>query len=202
MSDDAGTGAPEGGQPTGDSGAPKGKAGTATATAPTPTGSDSGGFDAASWRALADEVGLTPEQLKKELGFARTWEKRAKENKGAADQLGTLQTQLDKLQQQLADKDVAEVERNGKFAIKEVRTQLAEAGVKPDQVTDLLAEIEPTRLLKDGQPNDEAIARVVSALRKVAGRPAPDPDQGKGAGKSGGPASMNDLIRRAAGFTD
>lgn len=197
MSSDAGSGVSEDGQEGNENGA---GAATGTATAATSTksatASDSG-FDAAPWEAFAKESGLTVEQLKAQLGHARKWEDRAKANKNAADELGPLRQQVDEMKQALADRDVKDIERAGRLAIGEVRSALATARIEPGDVEDLLAEIEPTRLLKDGEPDEAAIKRVVSALRKAAGRPAPDADQGqKGSAK---PSDMNSFIRRAAG---
>lgn len=189
MSDDAGM--PEGGQ--GDTTAPGG-AGAATATADTSQAAD---WNADDWKAFADEVGLSPADVRKKLGHARTWEDRAKANKGAVEEKATLQQQLEKLRSDLADRDQRDIERAGRLAMSQVRSGLAEAGIKADDVKDLLDEFDPTRLLKDGEPNDEAIGRIVGALRRTAGRPSPDPDQGKRGDSA--PNDMNALIRRAAG---
>lgn len=185
MSENGGPSAPETGQEGPDGG----------------NGPDSGagnGFDSTAWQALAEETGLTPTQIKTRLGHARTWEQRAKDNKGAAEQLPTLQQQLDQMQKALADRDVRDVERAGRLAMSQVRAGLADAGIKADDVKELLNEFDPTRLLAEGEPDDEAIARFVSSLSRIAGRPTPDRDQGKTGGEV--PADMNALIRRAAGI--
>ena len=192
MSSDAGAGTSDnGGQQsttTTDAGKGTGGAGTATATATTDD------WGAADWKALADEVGMTPAEVKKKLGHARTWEKRATDNVEAAKQLPTLQQQLDQLKQEMSERDVRDVERSGRMAMTQVRSALAESGVRVDDVKDLLAEIDPARLLKDGEPNDEAINRVVGALCRTAGRPTADPDQGRGSTSS--PSDMNTLFRQ------
>lgn len=196
---DAGTGAPaDGGQQgtttdTGSSGAGAGTAATATTT----TATDDWGAD--DWKSFAEESGLSVAELKKKLDHARTWEQRAKDNKGAADQAQTLQQQLDEMKQSLSERDQKDVERAEKLAVTQVRSALSDAGVKADDVKDLLDEINPKRLLKDGEPDDKAIARVVAALRKAAGRPTADQDQGKRGGAA--PGDMNALIRRAAGVS-
>lgn len=196
MSTDAGTGTSgnsgqEGTTATTDAG--KGAAGTGTGTATATTSTDDWG--ATEWKALAEEVGMTPSEVKKKLGHARTWEKRANDNVDAAKQLPTMQQQLDELKQELSERDVRDVERNGRMAMTQVRSALAEAGVRVDDVKDLLAEISPDRLLKNGEPNDEAINRVVGALCRTAGRPTADPDQGRG-GTASGPSDMNTLFRQ------
>lgn len=194
MSTDAGAGTSgDGGQQgsTTTTDAGKGTTGTGTGTPATATTDDWG---AAEWKALADEVGMSPAEVKKKLGHARTWEKRANDNVDAAKQLPTLQQQLDQMKQELSERDVRDVERNGRLAMTQVRSALAEAGVRADDVKDLLAEIAPERLLKDGEPNDEAINRVVGALCRTAGRPTADPDQGRGG--TSGPSDMNTLFRQ------
>lgn len=195
---ESGTGAPaEGGQQgtttdtgTGGAATETGAAGTAS------TSTDDWG--AAEWKALADEVGMSPAEIKTKLGHARTWEKRATDNVEAAKQLPTLQQQLDEMKQTLADRDVRDVERAGKLAVTQVRSALSDAGIKADDVKDLLAEIDPSRLLKDGEPDQKAIERIVGALRKAAGRPTPDQDQGRRS--STAPTDMNALIRRSVGI--
>lgn len=152
------------------------------------------GFDPEQWEALAKEIGLTPDKVREKLGHARKWEDRAKANREAADQVPQLQQQLDELRKAMADRDLKDLERAGHLAVTQVRSALAESGIRPADVEELLDVIEPTRLLKDGDPSEEAINRVVNALRKAAGRPAPDPDQGR---KGGRVTDMNELFRRA-----
>ena len=175
-----------------------GTGGAATETAAASASSTSpDDWGAAEWKALADEVGMSPAEIKKKLGHARTWEKRATDNVEAAKQLPTLQQQLDEMKQTLAARDVRDIERAGKLAVTQVRSALSDAGIKADDVKELLDEIDPSRLLKDGEPDEKAIERIVGALRKAAGRPTPDHDQGKRS--STAPTDMNALIRRAAG---
>lgn len=194
MSTDSGAGASGNGDQQGTTtttDAGKGTAGTGTGTAITTTTDEWGADD---WKAFAAEVGLTPTEVRKKLGHARTWEKRPTDNHEAAKQLPTLQQQLDQLRQEMSERDVRDVERSGRMAMTQVSSALAEAGVRADDVKDLLAEIDPARLLKDGEPNDEAINRVVGALCRTAGRPTADPDQGRGG--DGGPTDMNTLFRQ------
>lgn len=190
MTDTGGAGAPDNGGQGTDATTDTGRAGTATAPA-TDTVDDWG---ADEWKAFAQEVRLTPADLRKKLDHARTWEQRAKENKAGADQAKTLQQQVEEMQKALAERDVREVERAGRLAMTQVRSGLAEAGIKADDVKELLDEIDPTRLLKDGEPNDEAIGRIVGALRRAAGRPTPDPDQGRSSAAQ--PTSMSEFMRQ------
>jgi hypothetical protein len=130
---------------------------------------------------------------------ARKHEGRARDNAAAATQAQTLEQQIQEMRQALADRDVRDVERNQRLAMTRVEARIAEAGVKPGDVADLLALVDPLRLLADGEPDDDAIAKVASSIARTGGRPAPDSDQGKGNGAV--PANMNDLIRRAAGIS-
>ena len=150
------------------------------------------------WKAFAAESGLSVSKLKERLEHARTWEQRAKDNKGAADQAKTLQQQVEDLRQEQATRDERDGKRAERLALADVRAGLSDAGIKTDDVKDLLGEIDPRRLIKDGEPDDKAVARLVSALAKAAGRATADPDQGKTGGKP--PSDMNALIRRSVGI--
>lgn len=200
MSNDGGAGTSGDGQQgtqagTGDNGAGAG-AGATTATTSTTNSTSTDDWGAADWKALADELGLKPAEVKEKLGHARTWEQRAKDNKGAADQLPTLQQQLDEMKKALAERDVRDTERAGRLAMSQLQAGLAKAGIEPDDVKDVLGELDPTRLLKDGEPNPEAISRIVGGLSKAAGRPTADQDQGKKSGAA--PKSMGALMREMA----
>jgi len=167
-------------------------------TDPGKNGKDDGGFDAASWQAFAEESGLSPAELKRRLEHSRTWEKRAKENKSAADTAKTLEQQVEELRGSLAKREQADAERNAKLAMSQVKSALADKGVRMEDVKDLLAEIDPAaRLLDGGDVDDQAVERLAASLARAAGRPAPDPDQGRKGGTP--PSDMNQLIRRASG---
>lgn len=118
--------------------------------------------------------------------------------KKAAAAAKTVEQQLEELRGQLSERDQREQERNGRLALSQLNTRLAEAGIKREDVEGLLKRISPTDLLTDGEPNEAAISDLAGSLTKIAGRATPDPDQGKAGGK--GPVSMNQLIRQAAGF--
>lgn len=167
--------------------------------------------EADDWQALAEETRLTPQEVRDQLDRARDSHTRGDarppanpaatagtaESASGPGELASLREQLQTLQQGLAARDNRDVDRAGKAALTEVRVHLAETGVRIDDVQELLGELDPARLLRDGEPDPRAIARVVTALRKAAGRPAPDPDQGQTGGTP--PLDMNTLIRRMAG---
>lgn len=146
----------------------------------------------------AGQIQRLTADLERWKGLARKHEGRAKQNADAASKAKTVEDQLSELRTQIADRDVAQVERSGRQALDRVHTQLAEAGIKRDDVAGLLELVDPTVLLKDGDPNDEAITKLANSLAKVAGRVQPDHDQGRKGGSA--PPNMNDLIRRAAGI--
>ena len=153
------------------------------------------GSDDKDWRA---EAARLEKDLQKWQSMARKHEGRAKQNADAAAKAKSVEDQIADLRAQLAERDVAEVERSGRLALAQVHTRLAEAGIKRDDVAGLLELVDPTVLLKDGQPNDDAIGKLADSLTKVAGRITPDHDQGRKGGSA--PPNMNDLIRRAAGI--
>ncbi|PRX95579.1 hypothetical protein [Allonocardiopsis opalescens] len=167
----------------------------------TETGGDGQGqgdaFDASPWQEFAAETGLTPAQIKKRLEHARTWEARAKENKGAADAAKTLEQQLAEMREQMQQREQADAERAGRMAMTQVKALLAERGIKADDAAPLLEHVDPARLLDAGDVDDKAVARLAESLTRVAGRATPDPDQGRRGGAA--PADMNSLIRQAAG---
>jgi hypothetical protein len=115
--------------------------------------------------------------------MARQWEKRAKENSTAAEQLAALKAS----QMTEQEKAVSEAERRGRTAAaiehgKEIAASrfeaaAAKAGVDLGEAADL---IDTTRFVdKDGKVDTAAIQDAVKKLAKLA--PA-----GKGPGRSGG----------------
>jgi hypothetical protein len=160
---------------------------------------DSGGDDSGTDDIQA-RIKALEQDRDKWKNLARKHETRARDNAGAASKVKSVDAQLQELRQQLAERDTADLERSGRLAMEKVRSGLADKGVKVDDVTDVLSLVDPSStLLKDGDPDDEAIKRLVISLAKVAGRVRPDPDQGKRGGKA--PPSMNELIRRARGHS-
>ena len=146
---------------------------------------------------LLGELGLTPEQARARLRNAPKWEKRARENHERAQKTGTLEQQLDKLRGDLTERDKRDIERSGRLAMTQVREQLAGHGINPDDVAAILKRVKATDLLKDGEPDEDAISELAGSLLKVTGRAAPDPDQGKRGGEKA--ESMDSFIRRQAG---
>jgi hypothetical protein len=117
--------------------------------------------------------------------------------KEQATKAKTVEDQLQELRKQITDRDVADVEKNGRLALAQVKAQVIGAGFKPEDVAGLFDHIDPMSLISDGEPDEKAIEKLAKSLTKVAGRATPDPDQGRRGGD--GPVDMNTLIRRAAG---
>jgi hypothetical protein len=117
--------------------------------------------------------------------------------KSQVDASKPLSEQVSKLQKDLAARDARDVERNGKLAMSTVHALLAEQGIRKDDVKDVLEPFDPKTLLKDGEPDDEAIARFARGLARVAGRVTADPDQGQN-GTGSSPQTMGDFMRQMA----
>ncbi|MGH3881949.1 MAG: hypothetical protein ACRDRC_00915 [Pseudonocardiaceae bacterium] len=150
--------------------------------------------DGTDWKAEADRLAKDAAKWK---ALARKHEGTARQRSDAASKAKTLEEQVAELRSQMAERDVAEVERSGRLALAHVHTKLAEAGIKPGDVAGLLELVDPVQLLIDGQLDDKAIDKLAGSLTKVAARVTPDHDQGRKGGEA--PQNMNDLIRRAAG---
>jgi hypothetical protein len=146
----------------------------------------------------AAQIAHLESELEKWRGLARKHEDRSRQNAKAASQTQTLEQQIAELQSAMAERDTRDAERNVRLAMSEVRTQIAAAGVKPADVSDLLELVDPARLMgPNGEPDEASIAKVAASITRTGGRPQPDPDQGK-KGETGRP-SMDAMIRRAAG---
>jgi hypothetical protein len=152
------------------------------------------GSDGKNWEA---EVQRLNKEAEKWRSLARKHEGRAKENADAAAKAKSVEDQIAELRSQLAERDVADVERNGRMAMTQVHAALAEAGIKKVDAAGFLELVDPTTLLTDGQPDEKAIGKLAESVKKLAGRVTPDFDQGRKGGNA--PPNMNDLIRRAAG---
>jgi hypothetical protein len=98
----------------------------------------------------------------------------------------------------MADRDVTDMQRNGRLAVAQVQAKLAEAGLSAADMTGLFDLIDPVALLRDGEPDEAAINKLAKSLVRVAGRTT-DRDQGRRGGD--GPVDMNALIRRSVGVT-
>jgi hypothetical protein len=152
------------------------------------------GSDGKNWEA---EVQRLNKEAEKWRSLARKHEGRAKENADAAAKAKSVEDQIAELRSQLAERDVADVERNGRMAMTQIHAALAEAGIKKADAAGFLELVDPTTLLTDGQPDEKAIGKLAESVKKLAGRVTPDFDQGRKGGTA--PPNMNDLIRRAAG---
>jgi hypothetical protein len=153
------------------------------------------GSDGKNWEA---EVARLSKEAEKWRSLARKHEGRAKENADAAAKAKSVEDQIAELRSQLAERDIADVERNGRMAMTQVHAALAEAGIKKADAAGFLELVDPTTLLTDGQPDEKAIGKLAESVKKLAGRVTPDFDQGRKGGNA--PPNMNDLIRRAAGI--
>lgn len=129
---------------------------------------------------------------------ARKHEERAKQNAAAAKAKQTVEERIAELERELAERSVADLEHRGRLARERVISALAEAGTKREDVQPFLDMVDPvTTLLKEGEPNEEAITSLTESLKRLAGRVRPDPDQGRSGGSA--PMDMNTLIRKHAG---
>jgi hypothetical protein len=149
-----------------------------------------------AWRSLADEMGISPSEVKQKLEHARTWESRAKANGKAATEAQTLAEQVSEMRKALADRDAQDIARSERLAVTELRSSLAESGLDRSEIAEALELVDSSRLLKDNEPDEKAIAAMAKRLAKLAGRAQPDRDQGAGGGQNGGGGlSMNDWVR-------
>lgn len=172
----------------------QGQQAPATGTAPDTSTSDS--WSADEWRAFAQEIGMTPAQLKDRLGHARTWEKRAKDNADGARKAQSLEQQLEEIRREQADRDLRDLARAQRTATTELRAALVGMGLSDADAREAIELIDADKLLKDGEPDEKAIEKVARSLGKVTGRATPDRDQGAG-GQNGstGPQSMSSWVQ-------
>ena len=161
--------------------------------------SDAVGADSDTDTGSDDDTKTELARLKADLdkwkSLARRHEGRAKENAQAAAKAKSVEEQIAELRSQLAERDVADVERNGRLAMTQVHAALAEAGIKKADAAGFLELVDPVTLLTDGQPDDKSISKLAESIKKLAGRVTPDVDQGRKGGSA--PPNMNDLIRGA-----
>lgn len=150
--------------------------------------------DGTDYKALAAKAQADAEKWR---GLARKHEERAKANADAANGAKTLQERLEAMEKAAAERDVLEIQRAGRLGITQVQAKLAANGFSTEDVAGLLELIDPVILLKEGEPDDEAIEKLTASLIKVGGRTTPDPDQGRKGGE--GAADMNSFLRKMAG---
>jgi hypothetical protein len=172
----------------------QGQQGSGTGSAPDT--SDADNWSAEEWRAFATEIGLSPAQVKERLGNARTWEKRAKENREGAQKASSLEQQLEELRREQADRDLRDLARATRTATTELRAELVGLGLSDADAREAIELIDKDQLIKDGEPDEKAISTVAKRLAKVSGRVTPDRDQGQGGGgqNGSGASSMNTWV--------
>lgn len=136
-------------------------------------------------RLISERLGRSKQQHEADLAKAR-------ENASKP-----LQEQLDAVTKRLTAREAADVERNGKLALSQVYSQLAEDGIRKSDVEGLLKRFDAKSLLKDGEPDEAAIGEFAKELARTAGRIPPDPDQGQN-GSGSSPQTMGDFMRQMA----
>jgi hypothetical protein len=170
---------------------PAGEGGTGTGT---PSPDD--WADAAAWRAFADEAGITPAEIKRRLEHSRQWETRAKANKTAADKASTLEQQIETMRTEMAERDQRDLERTMRTAGTDLRAALVDLGMTRTDAQDAVEDVDLSRFLTDGDLDSKKIEAAAKRLARVAGRVAPDRDQGAGNDGGGtGKRTMNDWVR-------
>jgi hypothetical protein len=189
---DGGNGGQQGAPGTGGGSGTGPPQGSGTGTGSPPAGDEWADRDA--WRDLSTSLGLTPDQVRQQLEHARTWEKRAKDNRDAQNRSQTLEQQLQQMRDQLAEREAADLIASEQTAVTALRAELASLGMDRTDIADAIEFVDTSRLLDKGRPDDKAIETIAAKLARVAGRPQPDRDQG--ANGQSGPASMNDWVRQ------
>lgn len=161
--------------------------GTPSATDPAPTTAPTAptdGFDAAAWQQFATDVGLSPQDAKRRLDFARTWEQRAKDNHDAAQRVPDLERNLTEV---TARAETAEG-RATELEAENLRYRIAlEKGLPADLIDRLKGDSED-ELKADA---DKLLALVAPADGGTPRVPRPDPTQG---GNGGVPALNSDKL--------
>ncbi|HEX5119845.1 MAG TPA: DUF4355 domain-containing protein [Pseudonocardiaceae bacterium] len=134
-----------------------------------------------------DDLG-SYEDVKKRLEFARTWEKRAKDNASAAKKLADIEEAAKTETQKLQDRLTAAETELGQHRVREIRAKAArDAGLDADMAEFLTAD-EP----------EAAIAQAKSLAKRVQ---PPKPDLRQGARQNAkAPDDMNAWLRKAAGY--
>lgn len=140
-------------------------------------------------KTLADELGISPGQLKGRLEASQKWEKRAKENAEKAKEYDAyVESQKSEQQKLSAAKDEAE---------RQAADTAAELARMKAAVKHGLSE-EDLELL-DGVPADQVEARAERIAERLGGKKQSFPDLAQGRGKPGeSKPDQNDLIRAAA----
>ncbi|MFJ5143303.1 hypothetical protein [Streptomyces sp. NPDC088707] len=169
---------------------PAGSPGTPPATPPAPPAAPAPNGDGTDWKAEA-----------------RKWEQRAKDNKGAADELATLraanQTEQEKAvtAAEKTGRAAAAAEYGAKLAAAQFETAVARAGIDLGEAADL---IDTTKFVgADGAVDTDGITAAVKKLAKLAPRGAgrSGADMG-GSGGSGDQPSIDKQIAEATAKRD
>lgn len=134
------------------------------------------------------------------IGHSREWEKRAKDNKGAAEKLQKLEaasmSETEKAVAAAKAEGAAEVQRayGLRLAAAELKAAAAAQGVNLDDLGDL---IDVSRLLgEDGEVDPKAVKAAVARFAKLAPKPGPSGGDFGGAPQQQ-PASLDAQIRKA-----
>ncbi|WP_329424000.1 hypothetical protein [Streptomyces sp. NBC_01268] len=139
--------------------------------------------------------------------LARQWEKRAKENKSAVDELATLKASQMSDQEKAvaaaekAGRTAAAAEYGAKLAAAQFETAVARAGIDLGEAAEL---IDTTRFVgKDGEVDTDGITAAVKKLSKLAPRgPGRSGGDLGGSGGSGDQPSIDKQIAEAQAAND
>lgn len=129
---------------------------------------------------LQSQIKTLTDELTTWKGHARTWEERSKANKEAADQLATIQADLDARSNELAEK-VAEIESLNTSKL-DLEAQLSRSAV----ALKFGLTAEDAALLTGDAESMEKLAS------RIAGPRAPKPDNHQGRGSEAAPTSTRD----------
>lgn len=163
---------------------------------PTETGTpaETGGGTTTAQAAADTAPTVTPvlAEVEKWQGLARKheagWKQQTRLAEQRAQQLAELQAATDTVRSEAAQN----------IAAARLETALARAGMGDEQITNFVQFLDRGRLLKDGQPDPEAIAAVAASIPAALRSGPPDPDQGRASDAK--PLDMNAAIRRMAGY--
>jgi DNA-binding transcriptional regulator YiaG len=152
-------------------------------------------------KAMADELGITPGQLKGRLEASRKWEQRAKDNSKAAERLA----EIEAANLSETEKAVKEAEQRGasaaradfgqRLAAAEIKAALT--GVVPDPAA-IVEDLNLGKYVTDtGDVDQEAVTALRSKYESFASKKPPVPDLHQGNKGS----ARNDLDQQIAEAT-
>lgn len=152
--------------------------------------------DLADFRAVADELGLTPGQIAGRLQASRKWEQRAKQQRPAAPESAETEppASADELREQVRTEMQAEHE--AALAETAVRGHLAGKGVEPDAIETIVTTLTNglRGVITDGRVDAEKVSAVMGLL---ATNTQTWPDMGRGNRGATAQASGMDAGREA-----